>query len=158
MFQNPETDIIVFCNTNKSKNTEKYGVYSLKHINPLHPHSAYTSHSRFNPCSTDQPSQPCIPQYQWFNPSTWSSNSLKLVDLWISDVRGGFKLNQIVHKWDFFRSDFSTFGSSSQMYWNLIWKSPGFVQLGVQSDQLWSQTYHPCHGSCLILLSLNTHQ
>ena len=62
--QNLKSDIIVFCNTNKSKNTEKYGVYSLKHINPLHPHSAYTSHSRFNPCSTDQPSQPCIPQYQ----------------------------------------------------------------------------------------------
>ena len=36
------------------------------------------------------------------------------------------------------------FGSSSQMYWNLIWKSPGFVQFGVQSDPLWSQTYHPC--------------
>ena len=28
------------------------------------------------------------------------------------------------------------------MYWNLIWKSPGFVQFGVQSDPLWSQTYH----------------
>ena len=23
-------------------------------------------------------------------------------------------------------------------------KSPGFVQFGVQSDPLWSQTYHPC--------------
>ena len=44
----------------------------------------------------------------------------------------------------FFRSDFSTFGSLSQMYLNLIWKSPGFVQFGVQSDPLWSQTYHPC--------------
>ena len=30
------------------------------------------------------------------------------------------------------------------MYWNLIWKSPGFVQCGVQSDPLWSQTYNPC--------------
>ena len=30
------------------------------------------------------------------------------------------------------------------MYWNLIWKSPGFVQFGFQSDPLWSQTYHPC--------------
>ena len=30
------------------------------------------------------------------------------------------------------------------MYWNLIWKSPGFFQFGVQSDPLWSQTYHPC--------------
>ena len=45
---------------------------------------------------------------------------------------------------DFFRSDFSTFGSMSQMYWYLIWKSPGFVQFGVQyDDPLWSQTYHP---------------
>ena len=60
----------------------------------------------------------------------------------------------------FFRSEFSAFGApgrqmywnltwkspgfvSSQMYWNLIWKSPGFVQFGVQSDPLWSQTYHP---------------
>ena len=30
------------------------------------------------------------------------------------------------------------------MYWNLIWKSPGFVQFWGQSDPLWSQTYHPC--------------
>ena len=33
--------------------------------------------------------------------------------------------------------------SSSQMYWNLIWKNPGFVHFGIQSDPLWSQTYHP---------------
>ena len=29
------------------------------------------------------------------------------------------------------------------MHWNLIWKSHRFVQFGVQSDPLYSQTYHP---------------
>ena len=68
-------------------------------------------------------------------------------DSWNRDGRFGSKVGQIGpqigQSRDFFRSDFSTFGSSSQVYWNLIWKSPGFVQFGVQSDPLWSQTYHP---------------
>ena len=29
-----------------------------------------------------------------------------------------------------------------QMHWNLIWKSPGFIPFGGQSDPLLSQTYH----------------
>ena len=68
--------------------------------------------------------------------------------MWTRDGRFASKMGQIGPQIgqirDFFRSDFSTFGSSSQMYWNLIWKSPGFVQFGVQSNLLWSQTYHPC--------------
>ena len=53
------------------------------------------------------------------------------------------RLDPKLAKSGFVRSDFSTFGSMSQMYWNLIWKSPGFGQFGVQSDPLWSQTYQP---------------
>ena len=41
---------------------------------------------------------------------------------------------------DFFRSDFSTFGSMSrsmsQIYWNLIWKSPRFVLFGANLTHL----------------------
>ena len=52
--------------------------------------------------------------------------------------RFGWKVGQIGPQIgqirDIFRSDFSTFGSMSQMYWNLIWKSPGFVQFEVQSN------------------------
>ena len=33
--------------------------------------------------------------------------------------------------------------SHAYFIWNLIWKSPGFVQFGVQFDPLWSQIYHP---------------
>ena len=66
----------------------------------------------------------------------------------VRDGRFGSKVGQIGPQIgqirDFFRSDYSTFGSMSQMYWNLIWKSPGFVQFGVQSDPLWSLTYYPC--------------
>ena len=47
--------------------------------------------------------------------------------VWPRDGRFGSKRGQIGPQIgqirDFFRSDFSTFGSSSQMYWNLIWKT-----------------------------------
>ena len=46
---------------------------------------------------------------------------------------------------DFFRSDFRTFWRTAPKCPE-IWseKSPGFVQFGVQSYPLWSQTYHLC--------------
>ena len=66
---------------------------------------------------------------------------------------------------DFFRSDFSTFGSMSQIYWNLIWKGPGFVQFGVQSNLTHfgakptipgraSRTKDPPHGGNCLLLAM----
>ena len=40
---------------------------------------------------------------------------------------------------DFFRSDFSTFWRGAKMYWNLIWKSPGFVPTEPKCTEIWSE-------------------
>ena len=63
------------------------------------------------------------------------------------DGRFDSKVGQIGPKWDksgAFSDQISVhLARSRQMHWNLIWKSPGFVQFGVQSDPISSQTYHP---------------
>ena len=58
-------------------------------------------------------------------------------------------MGQIGPKWDksgAFSDQISVhLAPPRQMHWNLIWKSPGLVPFGVQSDPLSSQTYHPCY-------------
>ena len=81
------------------------------------------------------------------------------VTLWpgVRDGRFDSKVGQIRLQIGQIR-DFSDQISSSlsQMYWNLIWKSPGFVPFVVQSHPLWSQTYHPCEKiRDLVIISLS---
>ena len=88
----------------------------------------------------------CLSFFLWLNVNSSPSN-------W--DVFFGSIVYQIGPKWN----KSGSFSNKSQYiwldelkskYWNLIWKSHGFVQFGVQSDPLWSQTYHPCVHPSLI--------
>ena len=60
-------------------------------------------------------------------------------------VRGGPKVGQIVGQNGKIRN-FSD-QISAKMYWNLIWKSPGFFPIWGQSDPLWAQIWHPLWAS-----------
>ena len=76
----------------------------------------------------------------WTNPGLFQ---IRFQYIWLDEPQSGSDWTSNLTNPGLFRSDFSTFVSMSQMYWNLIWKSPGFVQFGVQSEPLWSQTYNP---------------
>ena len=61
--------------------------------------------------------------------------------IWIQNRSDWPQMGQIR---DFFRSDFSTFWRPrAKMYWNLIWKSPGFVPFGANLTHFASKFGHP---------------
>ena len=52
---------------------------------------------------------------------------------------------------DFFRSDLSAFGAPAPNALKSDLKKPRICLIWGQSDQLWSQTYHPWSGGVMIV-------